>query len=218
MRVLLADDHDLVRDAIKTYIEALDPGAAVETAATLDEALVIAERLHPYDLILLDWRMPGMNDGDGLRQMIRARPDVPVAVLSGSAHRQTILTALDCGAASFIPKTLTGRRLMGVLELVISGETYVPVTAVTDPAAEAEGERPAGGRSDASKAADLGLTQRESEVLAKLMAGLSNKEIARALGLQEVTVKLHMRGLFRKLHAKNRTQVVRTALDLGLAC
>ena len=218
MRVLLADDHDLVRDAIKTYIETLDPGATVETAATLDEALEIAECLHPYDLILLDWRMPGMNDGEGLRKMIRARPDVPVAVLSGSAHRQTILTALDCGAASFIPKTLTGRRLMGVLSLVISGETYVPVSAVTDDAPAADGEPPAGGRSDASKAADLGLTQRESEVLAKLRAGLSNKEIARALGLQEVTVKLHMRGLFRKLRAKNRTQVVRTALDLGLAC
>ena len=214
MRVLLADDHDLVRDAIKTYIEALDPAAVVETAATLDEALTVAECLHPYDLILRDWRMPGMNDGDGLRRMIRARPDVPVAILSGSAHRQTILTALDCGAASFIPKTLTGRRLMGVLELVISGETYVPVAAVTGEADETTAD----GRSDPGKAADLGLTPRESEVLAKLMAGLSNKEIARALGLQEVTVKLHMRGLFRKLNAKNRTQVVRTALDLGLAC
>jgi DNA-binding NarL/FixJ family response regulator len=218
MRVLLADDHDLVRDAVKTYIEAIDAGASVETAANLEEALAIAEKLHPYDLILLDWRMPGMNDGEGLKRMIRARPEVPVAVLSGSTDRQTILAALDCGAASFIPKTLTGRRLLGVLELVTSGETYVPVSAVTGESA-AGGEGPSGGgRSDAARAAELGLTERETEVLSKLMAGLSNKEIARALGLQEVTIKLHMRGLFRKLHAKNRTQVVRTALDLGLAC
>lgn len=232
MRVLLADDHDLVRDAIKTYIEALDPAASVTTASTLGEALSIAERLDPYELILLDWRMPGMDEGEGLKRMIGARPDVPVAVLSGHAHRRTILTALECGAASFIPKTLTGRRLLGVLQLIMSGETYVPVSGMTDetpPAPSAlDGLPPEGaplaagprnaGRGDRAKAAEFGLTVRETQVLAELMAGLSNKEIARALSLQEVTVKLHMRGLFRKLHVRNRTQVVRTALDLGIAC
>ncbi len=204
MRVILADDHDLVRDAIKTYIETLEPEAQVRTASDLDEAVRLAGGDDPLELILLDLNMPGMNGFEGLERMRALKPDVPVAILSGTTDRKVVMEAIERGAASFIPKTLSGARLLNVLHLVISGETYVPVNLMSGPeAAAAEPEKPA-------------LTKREQEVLNLLAEGASNKEIARSLGLQEVTVKLHLRGLFRKLDAKNRTQAVTAALAQGL--
>ncbi|NBC31287.1 MAG: response regulator [Alphaproteobacteria bacterium] len=215
MRVLLADDHGLLRDSIQAYLQKLDPQALIDTAADLDESLELARGLKPYDLVLLDLDMPGMDGFAGIAKMREIRPGVPVAILSGESRRERIQQAIAQGAASFIPKSLTGSRLLHVLKLVISGETYIPAFAFGG-GPEA---RPGVGPDPVAalgKAEAFGLSRREAQVLGHLAQGRSNKEIARALDLQEVTIKLHMRGLFRKLTARNRTQALKRAYDLDL--
>ncbi len=211
MHVLLADDHDLVRDSVKAYLERLDPSVEVETVSDLEAALALVTEGHDFDIVLLDLKMPGMNGVEGLRRMRTACPDVPLAILSGAACTPDLVAALHQAGASFVPKTLSGKRLLSVMRFIVSGEVYVPPSMV---GASLESGMP----SPAGPAADFQrLTRREAQVLSWLVKGFANKEIARELAIEEVTVKLHLRGIFRKLHAKNRIQAVRQAIDRGLA-
>jgi two-component system nitrate/nitrite response regulator NarL len=207
MRVLLADDHNLVRDALKNYIERLDPSVEILTAESLDDALVVAERSHPIDLVILDLKMPGMYGLDGLKEMRTRLPDLPVVIMSGGASQDDVRDALDLGARGFLPKTLSGPALVSAMRLILAGERFVPLDAFSAPAPDTATPLPV---NDATAS----LTQREREVLDYLKDGLSNKEIARALDLQEVTIKLHIRGICRKLGAKNRTQAALRAQEL----
>lgn len=205
MRVLLADDLDLVRDSLKLYLEQHEAIAQVHTARDLDQALSVADRDGPFDLILLDFRMPGMNGFEGLERMRAALPYTPLAILSAFTCTPEMVGDLARVRASFIPKTVSGPDLLRILRALRSGETYVPagVAACTPHQHPA----PTGKR----------LTQRERDVLSHLIHGLSNKEIARQLAIEEVTVRLHLRGIFRKMGVRNRTQAVKHALDHGLA-
>lgn len=202
MRVLLADDHNLVRDALKSYVERLEPSAQILTTESLDGALAVAARTEDLDLIILDLRMPGMNGLSGLKQMRALRPAVPVVIMSGAAGQEDVRGALELGAKGFLPKTLTGPALVSAIKLILAGERFVPFDAL-------EGADEPALRNEVAP-----LTQREREVLGYLEKGWSNKEIARALDLQEVTIKLHIRGICRKLGAKNRTQAALKAQEL----
>lgn len=206
MRVLLADDHNLVRDALKNYIERLEPSVEILTAESLDDALAVAERSQPLDLVILDLKMPGMLGLDGLKEMRTRLPGLPVVIMSGGASQEDVRTALDMGARGYLPKTLSGPALVSAIKLILAGERFVPFDAFS-PSPEAV---PFPRVAEAAAA----LTQREREVLDYLKDGLSNKEIARALDLQEVTIKLHIRGICRKLGAKNRTQAALRAQEL----
>ena len=207
MRILLADDHVLVRDALKSYIERLADDAAVLVASTFPEAFTLAQRDTSLDLVILDLRMPGMNGLEGLTRMRELHPQIPVVIMSGLARPQDIDEAMAGGAAGFFPKTLNGAALVSAVRLVLAGERFVPSTdhasANSNGAPKAEDE------------ATSSLTTREREVLDLLTKGLSNKEIARLLELQEVTIKLHVRGICRKLGAKNRTQAALRAVAIG---
>ena len=205
MRVLLADDHNLVRDALKSYVERLEPTAEVLTAESLSEAVSVAERSAVLDLVILDLRMPGMNGLQGLREMRALLPAVPVVIMSGGANQEDVRAALDLGARGFLPKTLSGPALVSAIKLILAGERFVPFDAF-----DAPDEAPVSGKSEGMPL----LTQREREVLGYLEKGWSNKEIARALELQEVTIKLHIRGICRKLGAKNRTQAALRAQEM----
>ncbi|GIK99113.1 MAG: DNA-binding response regulator [Alphaproteobacteria bacterium] len=203
MQILLADDHVLVRDALKSYIERLAEDATVHAVSSFPEAYAVAQREAGLELIVLDLRMPGMNGLDGLKRMRALRPNTPVVIMSGLARQQDISEALEAGAAGFFPKTLNGPALVSALRLVLAGERFVPST---DHAAANTRETQPESESTSS------LTVREREVLELLTKGLSNKEIARQLDLQEVTIKLHVRGICRKLGAKNRTQAALLAV------
>ncbi|HSK39403.1 MAG TPA: response regulator transcription factor [Arenibaculum sp.] len=205
MRVLLADDHNLVRDALTSYVERLEPTAEVLTAESLSEAVSVAERSAVLDLVILDLRMPGMNGLQGLREMRALLPAVPVVIMSGGANQEDVRAALDLGARGFLPKTLSGPALVSAIKLILAGERFVPFDAF-----DAPDEAPVSGKSEGMPL----LTQREREVLGYLEKGWSNKEIARALELQEVTIKLHIRGICRKLGAKNRTQAALRAQEM----
>ncbi|UEM22359.1 response regulator transcription factor [Skermanella mucosa] len=202
MRILLADDHNMVRDALKSYIERLEPDAEIVSVDSFTTAYKAVDEAGDFALVILDLRMPGMDGLDGLRRMRERLPDVPVVIMSGGASHEDVRTAIDLGAQGFLPKTLTGPALVSAIRLIMAGEKFVPFGAVDAPAYEA-----------AEADGHALLTQREREVLQYLEKGWSNKEIARALELQEVTIKLHIRGICRKLGAKNRTQAALRAQE-----
>lgn len=202
MRILLADDHALVRDTISVYLQS-EGDAEVVAVPDLGAAMRAADTEGPFDLILLDFNMPGMNGLDGLRAAIRHAPDTPVALLSGSAPNRVAQEAVDAGAAGFVPKTLAAKSLLNAVRFMMAGEVFVPSTVLQSPDAPSDGGLTAT------------LSRREKQVLSGLCRGLPNKEIARELDLQEVTIKLHVRTLCKKLNAKNRTQAAMIARDAG---
>jgi DNA-binding NarL/FixJ family response regulator len=199
MRVLIADDHELVRDTIAMFLRS-EGMSDVVTVESLDAAIEATEEAGSFDLVLLDYDMPGMNSMDGLRAMQKANEGRPVAVISGTVKATLANEAVSAGAAGFIPKTLGPKSMVSALRFMASGEVFVPFELMKNAEAKAVGN----------------LTERETQVLRCLCDGKSNKEIARELDLQEVTIKLHVKTLCRKLEAKNRTQAAMIARDRNL--
>lgn len=208
MKVLIADDHPLVRDALARTVRELDAAARVEQAGTFDQlldlALSTAEDM--ADLALIDLNMPGMNGVVGLRRLRERLPTLPVVVASGQDDTATIRAVLAAGAAGFIPKSERPEVLVNALRLVLAGGVYVPVRSL-EAGAEVALSR--------AEAAAL-LTSRQRDVLRGLSRGQPNKLIARDLGLSEGTVKVHIAAILRALHARNRTEALVRARELGL--
>lgn len=205
MRLLFADDHDLVRDAVSALMMRDDASVTVIQADNLDSALETVRTRGPFDAAILDLNMPGMNGADGVRRMQQVAPGLPVIILSGSGRAQDVAMVLDAGARGFLPKTMAGKVLLNAVRLVVAGEAYVPADLL--------------GQVHALRAGQTGcaLTPREMQVLGQLRHGASNKQIARALDIQETTVKLHLRAISDKLSARNRTDIVLRAIESGIA-
>lgn len=230
MKILVADDHPLFRDALELSVRQAWPDAEVGCIGSLLELPAVrqisdgapAQALR-YDLIVLDWRMPGAEGSDPVGVLRRAGIQGPVAVVTGAEDPVTALEVLRCGAEAYLPKTTPRRVLAQALRLVAEGGSFVPKCVALDlmqmtdlsldideaedaedPVAEGEG------------ALSSPLTDREQQVLSMLATGATNKEIGRHLSLQEVTVKLHTRRILRKLGARNRTDAVRRAQQAGL--
>lgn len=202
MRILLADDHTMVRDAFSAYLEA-EGRAAVTTVPDYPEAMKVLAAKGPFDLVLLDFTMPGMNGLDGLSDAIKRHPGQAFAILSGTAPNRIAQEAVSLGAMGFIPKSMGAKSLVNAVRFMVAGETFVPASVLDDTGEDEESEF------------TRQLSQREREVLSGLCQGQSNKEIARELDLQEVTIKLHVRTLCRKLNAKNRLHAAMIARDAG---
>jgi len=203
MRILLADDHDLLRDTLVLFLET-ESDIETQAVGTLAQAVERIQSDDPYDLVLLDYNMPGMHGLDGLRAVIAMGDGQRVALISGEATKQIAEAALEAGAAGFVPKSLPAKSLVNAVRFMAMGETYAPIDFMT-----AIDDTPQNPLADK-------LTARELQVLEGLTQAKSNKEIARDLDIQEPTVKLHMKTLYRKLGAANRTQAAMIAREAGL--
>lgn len=208
MDILLADDHNLVREGLKPFLERLGDDITVIEAADMAGAEIAANDAKNLGLIILDLMMPGMDGVSGLKRMHAAYPDIPVVILTGHVARADVLAAIDAGASGYIPKTISGTALVSALRLVLDGERYLPsvVLMPEEPSPAAKQEIVFGS-----------LSPREREVLGHLVEGETNKEIARKLTLQEITVKVHVRNVYRKIGAGNRAQAVKIALQAGFS-
>jgi len=217
LRILLADDHDLVREAISLLFQQYFEDCEVAEAGALDPALDLIAENNSFDLVLLDLRMPGMNGLEGLKRALeKVAPSTFVVLLSGAYRSEDVRNAIEAGAHGFIPKTLRGQALANAVQLVLAGEKYLPSSILNDLSdgmvggGDGEG-RLAGGFGNEGDFARL--TPREREVLALLSEGRPNKDIARHLDLREITVKYHLKNIYRKLNVSNRAQAVKMALE-----
>jgi len=203
MKILIADDHELVRDTLAAFLEK-EADIEVTSVPDLESACGAINAGTRFDLVLLDYAMPGMNGLEGLAKVIDLSIGRPVAMMSGTAPKAIAQDALNMGAIGFLPKTMGAKSLVNAVRFMAAGETFVPVKFMTEEVAE-----------EVSPLAK-GLSARELDVLGGLCRGLANKEIARELDLQEVTIKLHVKTLSRKLDAKNRTHAAMIAKEAGL--
>ncbi len=204
MRILIADDHDLLRETLSMFL-ASEGSIDTALASTLDAALDLIDSEEKFDLIMLDYNMPGMAGLNGLKRAMEASGGTPVALMSGIASRSVAEEALAFGAAGFVPKTLAAKTLVNAVRFMAMGEKYAPIDFMTadDPTV-------------APNPLAQKLSRRELQVLEGLSKGKSNKEIARDLDLQEPTIKLHVKTLYRKIGAANRTQAALIAKEEGL--
>ena len=208
MKVLVIDDHALIREALRGVIKELQEDACILAAADCQRAYQLLEEHPDLNLILLDLTLP---DGDGfsmLAQLREGHPSVAVVVLSASDDPRDVTRALDIGALGYIPKTTSREIMHSALQLVFSGGIYIP------PELLKSREQPPS--YSAPQSADLtrilpprhGLTARQIEVLALLMQGKCNKAIGRTLGLAQATVKNHITAIFKALDVNSRTEAV----------
>ncbi|WP_017664174.1 response regulator [Porphyrobacter sp. AAP82] len=200
MRILFADDHDLLRDALKAYLEA-DEEFTVELASTVDEALVGIAHEGPFDLVLLDYQIPGMDGLLGLRRIVAAQDPRPVMLLTGVATDGTAAAALRSGAVAVLSKTMSVEKLKVAIVSVINGSFVPPYS---------------GSAGQAGNADTPTLTPRQEQVLRCICSGLSNKQIARDLKLTEATIKMHVKMIFAKLGVNSRTQAILIARNFNL--
>ena len=216
MRIIFADDHNLIRETVGALIRKIASDVDLAEARDFPEALSKASAGPEPELIILDLYMPGMNHLKGLQEMRTRFPRVPAVILTGSVNLDDAYAAMEMGAAGYIPKTIGSQAMLGALRQVLGGEKFMPSMLIADTeklelgAANEDVER------DPAANPLNKLTPREREVVQLLTAGHPNKEIARRLGLQEITIKVHLKGIYRKLGVVNRTQAVRTVMELGL--
>lgn len=210
MQILLADDHAMVREALLPFVNRVADDVTVIEAETLHDAVRLAKEADDLGLIILDLMMPGMDGVTGLKRIHTLFPDVPKVILSGSVNTQTIMRTIKNGAAGFIPKTYGGQALISALKLVLSGERYIPSSVFLG-----DGDTQSADGGASAILGDAILTASERETMDLLKEGNSNKEIARTLDVQEVTIKKRLGRIYRKLGVSNRTQATRAILNLG---
>ena len=203
MKILVVDDHVLIRDALRAVLLELHKNAKIFEAAACDHALRLAEEHGDLDLILLDLNLPDRDGFSALAELRQRYPALAVVVLSATQDPASVLRALDLGAAGFIPKSAQRPVMLSALQLVFSGGIYIPpeILARDQPLQtnQSANERP-------DLPTSLGLTERQLDVLALMMRGKSNKAICRVLNLAEPTVKNHVTAIFKALKVTNRTE------------
>lgn len=215
MKVLLVDDHALIRDALRRVIKELRRDAAVLEAPSAAEALEIIAEHADIGLILLDLGLPDRNGFSLLAELRERKPAVSVVVLSASQDRADVVRALEAGARGYIPKSAKREVMLGALGLIFSGGIYVPPEILHREQISTGLPRHARSELRHPSPSDLGLTARQIEVLSLMMKGKNNKVICRALDLSEPTVKNHVTAILRALKVTNRTEAVIAANDMG---
>ena len=204
IRVLLADDHDVVRRGLTALLEGAEDISVVGAAADGAEAVTLSGE-HLPDVVLMDLSMPGVDGVEATRRVMAERPDVRVVILTSFSDRDRILDALDAGAVGYLLKDAEPDELLRGVRAAARGES-----PLAPKAAQAVLEARAESRPTSE------LTAREREVLELLADGLANKQIARRLGIAEKTVKSHLTSVFQRIAVSDRTQAALWARRNGL--
>jgi DNA-binding NarL/FixJ family response regulator len=209
-RVLLADDHVMVREALSQLLERLDPTLQVTSTSDVEGARQLLAVDRQYAMVLLDYNMPGMTGQKTIQEFRAAYPEIPVGVISGYLPAKSAEPLLAAGAAGLFPKTLSGPSLLMALKLALSGQVYYPWQG---------GAPTLGARQDELYERDLNrqdLSERQLRILSLIVAGEQNKAIARDIGLSEVSIKVQIAALCRKFSVNNRTQLAAAAVRAGV--
>ncbi|WP_293901638.1 response regulator transcription factor [Phenylobacterium sp.] len=209
MKILIVDDHALVRQGVSALLER-HAGAQVLQAQGSAEGLALALEHDDLDAVFLDLSMPGMDGMSALREFGQTRPALPVIVLTAADDPNLVRRAFAAGALGYVPKSATADTLLSALRLVLAGEVFVPALVLREPAPAAAVAAPW------AAPASITLTGRQTEVLRHLGEGLSNKVIAYRMGVSEKTVKAHMTGVLRALAVGGRAEAIQSARAAGL--
>ena len=200
-RFLVADDHPMVRDALASALGQTFSGARFSMAGSLDQAQAALDREPETDAVLLDLDMPGMDGLTGLARLRSEFPTVPIIVVSAAREASVVRRAYEFGASAYIDKSASLEEIAGIVRAVLEGEIFAPPETVA-------------GDTFAQRAAQL--TPQQWRVLALMVQGDQNKQIAHKLGVGEATVKAHVTVILRKLGVRSRTQAVIEARSLAL--
>lgn len=199
MKILIVDDHALIREGLRQVLKGLDADVEVLEAGNCARAFELADQSPDLDLILLDYHLPDMNGLEALDVFARQHPELPIIVLSGSVNPRVMQQVMDKGAAAFITKSGMSDELLSVTRLVLAGGIHVPA-ALSPSLHEIGSALPA-----------PQFTPRQEDVLYLLLDGYTNKEIGRMLGLSDETVKNHVSSVLRGFGVTTRTQAVLAA-------
>ena len=202
IKVLIADDHKMITDVFSLFLSQ-EHSMDIDTAESLDEAILLIKQKGPYDTVLLDLNMPGMNGTDGLKNAIELNSGNPVAIITSNVSPRMQKEIMQAGSSGIVLKTTHARSLANAINFMRAGEKYLPIEIVA-----------ASYPSNSNHPFDL--TEKEVLVLQELAQGKSNKAIARSLDLAEPTIKMHVTSLCRKLEVRNRTHAVVVARDAGI--
>jgi len=217
LKILVVDDHPLVRDAMAQLLGQLADSVTVLEGSDCASGLSLAQAHPDIDLVVLDLNLPDTHGFDALDRFRHDHPMLPVVILSMLRDRQTVLQAIKRGAMGFIPKVTAKEVIVSATRLVLSGAVYLPPEAIAEADGGAPGTLGFGAGESGPSLSDLRLTARQGQVLALVMQGKSNKEICRKLGLAERTVKVHVTAILTALRVSTRTQAVIAATRLGLS-
>lgn len=219
MKILIIDDHPLIREALRHVLAELDEGIVLMEARSCAEALTVTDENPDLALLLLDLGLPDVDGFEALGMLRERHSAIPVVVLSASEQPEVVMRAIDAGAMGFIPKTSSTHLLLSALRFVLAGGVYLPVEILRQ---RKQGPANAPALADTGKLSatvsprDLGLTSRQAQVLSLVLQGKPNKLICRELDVAEGTVKIHVAAILRALGVDNRTQAVIEVGRLGM--
>lgn len=210
MRILIADDHPLYRDALEHVVNDVFPSATIVSCASQEEVFDVVQNDESFDLILLDLKLPDAT-GFTCLKLIRNRTSVtPIVIVSAVEDASTMREAIEYGATGYLPKSSTRTTMRNALQLVMSGGVFIPASAVSS--SWLRGSAPQTTKN--SDPEHSSLTERQQTVLELMAEGKSNKAIANELSITEITVKAHVSAILRKLGVSNRVQAAMLAKDV----
>ncbi|MBU3696287.1 response regulator transcription factor [Dechloromonas sp.] len=205
LKLLVVEDHALVREGLVRLLAQVEDGCQVSEAADFETALTVLDAGGEFDLVLLDLALPGIDGFAGLDILRRRYPAMPVAVVSAFDDVPTITRVMNLGASGFIPKAYSGEALLSAVREVLDGNIVRPTI---QQGARLDDEKMLPPSKISVKPAEVGLTDRQAQVLALMVRGLSNRDIAEQLELSEGTVKIHATAVFKALGVGSRTQAL----------